>query len=101
MLASVTPEKLSEIKQIKSITKLGQGGFGAAYSIVSQDNKRSVIKVVNPDFNIAQYGYSPQEIMISCSYRHANLMRGIGVARASDFHPSFKDRGIAIVMSQY
>lgn len=101
LVGTITPEDVPTAQEVKSITKLGEGGFGAAYSLELKGGKRSVIKVVNPTYPIADYGYSPQEIMLSNSYRHPNLVHGIGLVRASDIHRSFRGRGLAIVLSQY
>lgn len=100
-LASVTPSNVPTISEIKQISQLGKGGFGTAYLVTSTGNQKSVIKVVNTDYPYAQYGLAPQEIMLTCSYRHPNIARGVGVELAENIHPSFRNRGLAVALKLY
>lgn len=94
-MQTVTPGSLAELKGEVKITPLGKGGFGQAFK-VKVDGKQLVIKIVNKPEDIKEIGYSIPEIIITCSYRHRNLLRGIGVSKAEDFSPEFKGRGLAI-----
>lgn len=100
-MLSVTPETVPKGEEVEGIEELGSGGFGTIYKVTSTGGKKSVIKVVNKSYPLNDYGYSPQEILLSCSYRHPNLARGIGVEKAERIHPAFRNRGLAIALKLY
>lgn len=96
-MLSITPEYLPERSDILSVRKLGQGGFGEVYSISLPEGKKVVLKVSSED----NKEYAVNEIFISTSYRHPNLMRGLGVIPAGELVPRLASRGIGIILSQY
>lgn len=97
----MTPLTIPEAKEVSGVKLLGAGGFGEAYSVQTTEGKRVVVKLVKDYQHMLDHGYSPIEIYLSCSYTHLNFMHGLGVRHASDIHPSFKGRGLAVVLRQY